>query len=66
MKFIPCFSLPGGAEWILIGIVGFLLLAAPIAAILYYSKVKTLERENRLLRLERDEYQRRLNNKGLS
>lgn len=60
MDFALCFSLPGGTEWLIIILFGLLLIASPIAAIHYYSKSKSLKRENDSLKAERDKYLERL------
>ena len=60
MNIIPCFSMPGGGEWIIIIFFGLLLITSPIAAVVYYSKTQSLKRENQLLKAERDNYLNKL------
>lgn len=60
MNITPCFSMPGGGEWIIIIFFGLLLIVSPIAAIIYYSKTQSLKRENQLLKAERDNYLNKL------
>lgn len=56
MNLTLCFSMPGGGEWLIIIFFGLFLIASPIAAIIYYTKSKSLQKENDLLKAERDKY----------
>ena len=40
---------PQGVEWIIIIILGLVLIASPILAIVYYSQTKRLRKENKEL-----------------
>lgn len=43
------FSLPGGAEWIFILLLLIVLVALPVTAIVFYTKYKAAQRQNKFL-----------------
>ncbi len=43
------FSMPGGIEWLLLILVGFLFTVCPVLTVVFYLQVKRLKRENKHL-----------------
>jgi hypothetical protein len=57
MNSIFCFSIPSAGEWLFL-IMLVILVVAPIVAIAFYSKMRSLKKENEFLRAERNTEQR--------
>jgi len=48
-------SMPGGSEWIIVGVMGLLFIVSPILAFMYYQKNKDLKKQLDAVTKERND-----------